>query len=480
MSDGLPSLESGRQDVPAVTADGSDERAAADAKILAVAAALGIEPESGPEQEAAAAGLPAAPPSPDPAAVPTSSAEPASQAQHSAPVPDPADPTAARLEATLLAQLRSLEVSFRPDAPHGSSATALGPGADAGDAVPPPAGPPERSPFAPDPVRQRTYVDLRDPAPAPDRSAPDDAPWRKYLVEPGQRRSRPAPARSPAPIRPASSAPIPPAPVLAALPEERGVGFRAMSLAALLGLGVGLGLLAFTHPFLTGESEAVTAAAPPLDDPDGVAVASAVPAPAETTRSPAEASADAAAASPDGPVGQALATLLADSKPAHGTAVISEPGTGPTAADTIASAASPPVISPPHGEAVRVARVPDFDAAASAPLGYAPSVPSFDPVRRSLLDDEAAQPEPVDEPVAETTPAKPPPARPAPPPVRAAVPGRAAINTFVNMRAQPDNGAPVVAILAEGLAVKVVSCDYWCEIEAGGKRGYVFKKFISQ
>ena len=211
-----------------------------------------------------------------------------------------------------------------------------------------------------------------------------------------------------------------------------------------------------------------------------MAIASAAPEPDATTQPLAQTPADTAAATAGRPVGQALATLLADSPPAHGPAVISEPGTDLTAADTVAPAASPPVISPPHGQAVQVARVPDFDVAASAPLGYAQSVPSFDPVRRSLLEDEAGKADPADEPVAETARAAPPPARPAPPPVRTAVPGRAAINTFVNMRAQPDNAAPVVAILADGLAVKVVACDYWCEIEAGGKRGYVYKKFVSQ
>ena len=59
-------------------------------------------------------------------------------------------------------------------------------------------------------------------------------------------------------------------------------------------------------------------------------------------------------------------------------------------------------------------------------------------------------------------------------------PGRATINKFVNLRSKPDNAAPVVAILADGLSVKVLSCDYWCEVEAGGKRGFVFKSFVTR
>jgi hypothetical protein len=160
--------------------------------------------------------------------------------------------------------------------------------------------------------------------------------------------------------------------------------------------------------------------------------------------------------------------------------VISEPGTSPeatvlAAADAQPRAEPPIVIRPPPGEAQRAARVPDFDSAESGPLAYVPSIPSYDPVRQSLLEEEAA----ADEPSA-------PPARavasatadaPAATPVR---PGRATINTFVNMRSKPDNAAPIVAILADGLSVKVIACDYWCEVEAGGKRGFVYKNFVSR
>ena len=64
--------------------------------------------------------------------------------------------------------------------------------------------------------------------------------------------------------------------------------------------------------------------------------------------------------------------------------------------------------------------------------------------------------------------------------VRAVAGDRATVRSFVNMRAKPDNGAAVVAVLAQGLSVRVLSCDYWCEIEAGGKRGYVYKKFVGR
>ena len=122
-----------------------------------------------------------------------------------------------------------------------------------------------------------------------------------------------------------------------------------------------------------------------------------------------------------------------------------------------------------------VARAPDFDAADSGPLAYGPTSPSYDPVRQQFLAEGGRQAgRAARGQVAARAPAE---EETAPAPVR---PGRATINSFVNMRARPDNSATVVAMLAEGLSVKVIACDYWCEVEAGGKRGFVFKKFVSR
>src|SRR5690606_6121677 len=102
-----------------------------------------------------------------------------------------ADATAAKLEAALLDQLRSLEETLQTKRQPPARATPFR--APAGLHLAEPAVPPDRSPFAPDPVRQRTYVDLREPAPSPHQAVLDDAPWRKYLSEPRPPRSRPAP-----------------------------------------------------------------------------------------------------------------------------------------------------------------------------------------------------------------------------------------------------------------------------------------------
>lgn len=51
----------------------------------------------------------------------------------------------------------------------------------------------------------------------------------------------------------------------------------------------------------------------------------------------------------------------------------------------------------------------------------------------------------------------------------------------VNLRAEPTNDGRIVAILAKGDAVTVVSCQGWCEVEtASGQKGYVYEKFIAR
>ncbi|MBO0904199.1 SH3 domain-containing protein [Jiella sonneratiae] len=51
----------------------------------------------------------------------------------------------------------------------------------------------------------------------------------------------------------------------------------------------------------------------------------------------------------------------------------------------------------------------------------------------------------------------------------------------VNMRAEPTNDGRIVAILAKGDPVTVVSCKGWCEVEtAAGQKGYVYEKFIAR
>ncbi|MEO8667941.1 MAG: SH3 domain-containing protein [Bauldia sp.] len=64
-----------------------------------------------------------------------------------------------------------------------------------------------------------------------------------------------------------------------------------------------------------------------------------------------------------------------------------------------------------------------------------------------------------------------------------AVPASAAaasrkIRLAVNMRAGPDNGDRVVAVIPAGRAFEVLGCKLWCEVAFNGKRGWVFKDLI--
>ncbi len=56
----------------------------------------------------------------------------------------------------------------------------------------------------------------------------------------------------------------------------------------------------------------------------------------------------------------------------------------------------------------------------------------------------------------------------------------ASIKLAVNMRAKPENRAKVIAVLPKGRTVEVHGCKLWCEVSADGKRGFVFKSFVSR
>ncbi|HWJ72624.1 MAG TPA: SH3 domain-containing protein [Kaistia sp.] len=58
-------------------------------------------------------------------------------------------------------------------------------------------------------------------------------------------------------------------------------------------------------------------------------------------------------------------------------------------------------------------------------------------------------------------------------------PGPGHITSGVKLRTNPDNGAPVIAVLGQGTGVQIVACKGWCEIVAGDKRGFVYQKFLS-
>jgi len=58
-------------------------------------------------------------------------------------------------------------------------------------------------------------------------------------------------------------------------------------------------------------------------------------------------------------------------------------------------------------------------------------------------------------------------------------PGAARITGGVRLRGNPDNGAPTVGYLKPGAQVRIIECKGWCEVVAGDKRGFVFKRFLA-
>ncbi|MCB4770285.1 SH3 domain-containing protein [Ancylobacter sp. Lp-2] len=61
----------------------------------------------------------------------------------------------------------------------------------------------------------------------------------------------------------------------------------------------------------------------------------------------------------------------------------------------------------------------------------------------------------------------------------AAPTGGATIRSPVTMRTAPNKGAAAMQTLKSGQQVELVACGSWCEIVADGKRGFIYKTFLS-
>ncbi|MCP4380863.1 MAG: hypothetical protein GY798_05485, partial [Hyphomicrobiales bacterium] len=194
------------------------------------------------------------------------------------------------IEASLRDQLRSLEADIVKE-----------------DTVPSEASPPQRprSVFAPDPVRQRSYFDLRKSPPAKagrvQGAVSGDTP--RALVEPSARRYEDAglpvagvPDRS-----------------LAALPtsaRDRGLDARSLSIAALI--GVGIGFLGLTFMAVMTRPEAPTVVTTSLEsEPSALAGVD-----ADAIRSDATTSVVTPAPSPASTKEQARLLPVSESEPA--------------------------------------------------------------------------------------------------------------------------------------------------------------------
>lgn len=54
----------------------------------------------------------------------------------------------------------------------------------------------------------------------------------------------------------------------------------------------------------------------------------------------------------------------------------------------------------------------------------------------------------------------------------------ATANSYVNMRAGPDNDAAVIGVIATGATVDVVNCNFWCEVIVDGVEGWIYQDFL--
>jgi hypothetical protein len=57
--------------------------------------------------------------------------------------------------------------------------------------------------------------------------------------------------------------------------------------------------------------------------------------------------------------------------------------------------------------------------------------------------------------------------------------GSARVTAAVNMRSGPQKGAGVMMVVPAGSAVKVLSCNGWCQIAYNGQKGWVYKNFLA-
>ncbi|MCB8835990.1 SH3 domain-containing protein [Aurantimonas sp. VKM B-3413] len=138
------------------------------------------------------------------------------------------------------------------------------------------------------------------------------------------------------------------------------------------------------------------------------------------------------------------------------------------------------VITIPPSVLPAVGQVAERPAEPEAPAvdGLQPALPTAAlGAGLSAADEESEAPE-----VAATTPAAPA-ASPGDETELAASTGgsqNGRINTAVNLRESPEVASKVLAILPKGGTVGILSCNDWCEVEASGKRGFVFNKYVDR
>lgn len=307
---------------------------------------------------------------------------------------------------------------------------------------------------------------------------------------PRQRKPRPDPANdvgsgAKAAARPTAQRPprAQPIPALTEPSERRSYLKPAIAVSALIlvaAIGAGMTIRALTATSDPAPAETATAAP-------------AMAAPAET--SSAETSAAAAPAAPkasEAPLAAAPEPAATETGSSPVRMAADNSLDAPSAAPATAMAPATPADASPAPVRMAEPAAPAETASSSAPI------PMTAPAPAPVAEPEVASAEPlpaVSEPGTATpdlSAAEAPPVAEAPaaPKVVASIPagsssgglqpGAATIASGVNLRSNPDNGAPVIGVLKTGTSVEIVGCKIWCEVVAGDKRGFVFQKFLSQ
>ena len=109
-----------------------------------------------------------------------------------------------------------------------------------------------------------------------------------------------------------------------------------------------------------------------------------------------------------------------------------------------------------------------FIPAEAEPIVPAQPAADPDPIEAGLVDPLAVA---VDDPA---------PATPEPAPIvsSAGATTPAVANAYVNLRTGPDNDAAVIFVVAEGAAVEIVECSFWCRVIAEGVEGWIYQDFL--
>ncbi|WP_421724828.1 SH3 domain-containing protein [Bauldia sp.] len=393
----------------------------------------------------------------------------------------PALPSPEQVEAQLKQQLESLQEALAPEEPERPAPI---PRQAALQPQPQPRQRP-RSAFAPDPLRQRTHYNLRDP----ERAA--------SAIDPGSQEvaARLAPAQSMAWLD-EDGQPVAAYPAATPRGDSEGSTFDARSLAVAALVGVAVGFLGLTA---MGQFRTPSDAAPTLASTvaDVVPVAADVSAPEPTLVDAVVAAAPPPAVTkeqdrllpepqPDIEAETALTPEEREIATAAGAEVptLDAPPADPVVSGPLVAMADPPVVA--TEEPAETAELAPPVPIATAPVASeetrtadAGSVPATSPdsigAGRILSYAPVARPQsPANRSIVGATP----PSDTGPAENRG--PGLGRTTADVNMRSEPNNDAKVVAVIPSGTLVRIQACTFWCTVTSRGQRGYVYRKFVGR